>query len=242
MTGTLTAKLIGTALIVSDDAMATRYLTEALQEFALSVEVCIKVAVALDRVDRVKLEVGVIDFALGDKAPLFLEKVRASASNRTTVTFAITSNSAETARALRAGSTFALERPLTLDSIRHTLRAAQGLIVRERRRYFRYTVSVPAVLSRKGASEIFGRTVNVSESGVAFRAANPLIPGIEVTAEFTLAEPRLSISAESMVRWSNDKGESGLSFLYLTGSAGSELQSWLARRLDEELGGTGSSR
>jgi ActR/RegA family two-component response regulator len=149
MVSNSTAKLIGTALIVSDDAMATHYLTEALQEFALSVEVCIKVAVALNRLDRVKLEVGVIDFALGDKAPLFLERVRASPSNRTTVTFAITSNSAETARALRAGSTFALERPLTLDSIRHTLKAAQRLIVRERRRYFRYPVSVPAVLSSK---------------------------------------------------------------------------------------------
>jgi CheY-like chemotaxis protein len=101
-----TAKLIGSALIVSDDAMATRHLTEALQELALSVEVCIKVAAGLDRVERTKLEVGVIDFGLGDMAPFFLEKMRASASNRTAVTFAITSGSAETARALKAGSTF----------------------------------------------------------------------------------------------------------------------------------------
>jgi hypothetical protein len=82
----------------------------------------------------------------------------------------------------------------------------------------------------------------VSESGVAFRASNPLMPGSEVTAQFTLADPRLSISAESMVRWSNDKGEAGLSFLYLSGSVGSDLQSWLARRLDEELGGPRSTK
>jgi len=39
-----TAKLIGTALIVSKDTVATRQLAEAMQELALSVEVCIKVS------------------------------------------------------------------------------------------------------------------------------------------------------------------------------------------------------
>jgi ActR/RegA family two-component response regulator len=234
-----TAKLIGSALIVSDDAMATRHLTEALQELALSVEVCIKVAGGLDRVERTKLEVGVIDFALGDMAPVFLERMRASASNRTAVTFAITSSSVETARALRAGSTFALERPLSLDSIRHTLRAAYGLIVRERRRYFRYPITVPAALSRKAAPEIFGKTANVSESGLLFTAPTPLMPGSEVTAQFSLAEPRISISAECKVRWSNDKGEAGLSFIFLPASSGAELQAWLARRLEEQLGRVG---
>jgi hypothetical protein len=59
MTDTSTAKLIGTALIVSEDAVATRQLAEAMQELALSVEVCIKVSDVLDRVNRSKLEVAV---------------------------------------------------------------------------------------------------------------------------------------------------------------------------------------
>jgi len=50
MTDTPTARPLGTALIVCDDAVTTRQLTEAMQELALSVEVCIKVASALDRV------------------------------------------------------------------------------------------------------------------------------------------------------------------------------------------------
>lgn len=74
MTDTSTAKLIGTALIVSEDAVATRQLTEAMQELALSVEVCIKVSDVLDRVNRSKLEVAVIDFSLGSQATLFLQQ------------------------------------------------------------------------------------------------------------------------------------------------------------------------
>jgi hypothetical protein len=55
MTDTSAARFIGTALIVSEDAVATRQLTESMQELALSVEVCVKVSDALDRVNHSKL-------------------------------------------------------------------------------------------------------------------------------------------------------------------------------------------
>jgi ActR/RegA family two-component response regulator len=230
-----TAKLIGTALIVSEDGMATRHLAEALQELALSVEVCIKVSDALDRVRHSKLEVCVIDFSLGNQATHFLEQVRGSVSNRTAVTFAITSGSGETAHALKAGASFALERPLSLDSIRHTLNAAYGLIVRERRRYFRCPISLPVAASRKGESEIFGRTINISERGMALSTSTPLMPGSGVTVQFTLTNPQLAIAAECKVCWHNDKGESGLSFFFLPANLSSELQGWLAQRLEQQL-------
>jgi ActR/RegA family two-component response regulator len=230
-----TSKLIGKALIVSEDAVATRQVAEAMQELALSVEVCIKLSDALDRVNHTKLEVGVVDFSLGSQATLVLRQVRKSVSNRTAVTFAITGSSAETAQALKAGSSFALERPLTLDSIRHTLRAAYGLIVRERRRYFRCPASVPAAASQKGGPQIFGKTVNISESGVAISTSTPLMPGTTVTVQFTLTNPQLAVTAECKVCWSNDKGHVGLSFLYLPANVSSELQAWLARRLEEQL-------
>jgi ActR/RegA family two-component response regulator len=235
MPHTSAAKLIGTALIVSEDAMVTRQLTEAMEELALAVEVCIKVSDALDRVNHSKLEVAVVDFSLGNQAVLFLEQVRRSASNRTAVTFAITSSSTETAHALKASSSFALERPLTLDSIRHTLKAAYGLIVRERRRYFRYPISVPAAARRKGESEVFGRTVNISESGMALSTSTALMPGTEVTIQFTLTNPQLAVTADCKVCWHNDKGQVGLSFLFLPSNLSSELQTWLARRLEEQL-------
>jgi ActR/RegA family two-component response regulator len=229
------ARPIGTALIVSQDAVATRQLAAALQELALSVEVCIKVSNAIDQVKHSKFEVVVIDFALGNQATLVLQQVRSSASNRTAVTFAITGSNAESAYALRSGSSFALEKPLTFDSLRNTLQAAYGLIVRERRRYFRYPISVPAVARRNGESDMFGKTVNVSERGMAFSGSTPLGPGTGVSVQFTLTNPQLPITAECNVRWTDDRGQSGLSFLHLPSKVSSELQAWLARRLEEQL-------
>jgi ActR/RegA family two-component response regulator len=229
------SKLIGTVLIVSEDPVGARQLAEAMQELALSAEVCIKVSDALDRVSHRKLEAVVVDFSMGSQATLLLQNVRKSLSNRTAVTFAITNSSTETAFALKAGSSFAFERPLTLDSIRHTLRVAYGLIVRERRRYFRYPISVPAAASRKGEPEILGKTVNVSERGMAFTSSVPLMSGWEVALKFTLTNPQLAITAGCKVCWNNDRGQSGLSFLSLPSSTSSELQEWLAHKLEERL-------
>lgn len=229
------AGAVGTALIVSEDAVVTRQLAEAMQDLALSVEVWIKPSGAVDRVRRSKLEVVVIDFALGNLATLLVQQVRSSLSNRSAVTFAITGSSSETTNALNAGCNFALEKPLTYDSIQHTFRAAFGLIIRERRRYFRYPICVPAMAHGKGEPEIYGETVNVSEQGMAFGSATPLTPGTEVTIQFTLTKPQLAVAATCKVCWTNDKRQSGLLFLYLHSDVRSELHAWIAQKLEEQL-------
>lgn len=224
---------VGTVLIVSRDDRASQQISDVLQEHALLPEISVDISAALDRLARHKYEALVIDLALAGQT--FLEQIRTSASNRTAVTFAVTSSGDDTAGALKRGFNFVLERPLSPESISHTLKVAYGLIVRERRRYFRYPVSVPAVLNRKGASEVYGRTINVSERGMALRASIPLPPGSEGTAQFTLPDPPLAITAESKVCWSNEKGEAGLSFLFLPYEMASDLQSWLAQKLEEEI-------
>lgn len=242
MTEVSTAKIVGTALVVSGDAVATRQLAEAMQELALSVEVCIKVSDALDRVNHSKLEVAVIDFSLAKEATLLLQQLRGSASNRTAITFAITGSSAETAYALKAGSSFALQRPLTFDSIRHTLQAAYGLIVRERRRYFRHPISVPAAARRKEEPEIFGKTVNVSERGMAFIGSTPLMPGAEATMQFVVTDPRIAMTVECKVCWTNDKGSPACHFYSCIPTLAPNGRHGWGGKLEEQLPGPVSRR
>ena len=230
-----TTRNVGTVLIISRDDLASQQISDVLQEHALCAESSVDISSALDRLARRKYEALVVDRSLGDPAEALLEQIRASASNRTAITFAITSSEDETADALKQGFNFVLEKPLTRDSISHTLKVAYGLIVRERRRYFRFPVSVPVVLNRKGAVEVYGRTMNISERGMALRTSTPLAPGSEGTVQFTLPDPSLPITAESKVCWSNEKGEVGLSFLFLPFDMASELQSWLAQKLEEEI-------
>ena len=226
---------LGSALLVSRDFAATRQIGDAMQEHGISVEISTDISLAWEKLSRRKYEAIVVDASLGQKAFYLFQQIRQSASNRTAVTFAITDDQTDTALALKHGFGFALERPLTQESIAHTLKVAYGLILRERRRYFRHPVIVPAVVSRKAASEIFARTVNISEGGVAIQTSVPLEPGLEAGLEFTLDDPRLRIKCDARVCWQNEDGKAGLSFVAMPFDLISALSQWLALKLEEQL-------
>jgi len=228
-------RAVGTVLIVSPDRTAIGQISDVLREHALSVDTTGEPTIALHRLNHHKFEAVVVDSALENDALTCFRQLRASSLNRTAIAFALTRGSEETAAALRQGFSFIFERPLIPDSISHTLKVAYGLIVRERRRYFRYPVVVPAVLSRKNAPEVFGRTVNVSENGLALSTSIALVPGSEGKVQFTLTEPLLQITAESKVCWNDARGNAGLQFLFLPSDLASRLQMWLAQKLEQEL-------
>jgi hypothetical protein len=66
-----------------------------------------------------------------------LDDVRLSSSNPTAVTFGISDDDAEVKAAFREKSQFVFERPLFSAVNPQTLKPAYGMILRERRRYFR---------------------------------------------------------------------------------------------------------
>ena len=226
---------LGRVLLASRDGTATGQVRDAMQARELMVDVSIDLSSAWEKLNRRKYEALVVDCALDHRAFTFLQQVRACPANRTSVTFAITDDQQDTGLALRHGYAFALERPLTTESIAHTLRVAYGLIVRERRRYFRYSIVVPAVLSRKGTSEIYGRTINISEGGLALQTSVRLESGSETSVEFTLADPKLRIKTDAKVCWNNDDGKTGLSFVGMPFDLTSALNQWLALKLEREL-------
>src|SRR5258708_34950453 len=139
---------VGRVLLVSDDATAIEQLIESMQRFALSVEQCNGVSSALERLNRSKFEAIIVDFRLGSQAVAVLEGTRHSSSNEHAVLFTVSDNQAETSDAFKAGSTFVLRRPLSAASIDLSLKAAYGLNVRERRRYFPGPLVPPLLILR----------------------------------------------------------------------------------------------
>ncbi len=225
---------IGTALVVSVDSGAIAQVRESLQQLAMSTQACPEVSAALCLLARQKFEAVLVDLSLGEATKVF-EQVRLSSANRTAVTFALSTNKEEAGAAFKSGSNFVLQRPLNPDSVTQTFKAAYGLIVREKRRYFRYPVVVPAVIEPEGASRLSGETVNVSEHGIALSLPVPLAVGVEGRVQFTLPDLQFPIAAGSRVCWSNQNGQAGLCFVSVAASDQSELQHWLARRLEQQL-------
>jgi len=226
---------VATALVVSNDTATVQQLTEGLQQFAMMAEVCGDPSSALQLLNRRHFEAVIVDSQIGDAARAILEQVRSSPSTRNAATFAVTGGGSDTTRAFSAGSNFVLERPLSGESVSRSLKAAYGTIMRERRRYFRCPVVLPAVLRSREGGELQCKTLNISENGMALTAPIALKPGSEVAVAFTLPDQPTRFTTESKVCWSDGSGRLGLQFLNLSQQQKSELQNWLARRLEEIL-------
>jgi hypothetical protein len=224
---------IGLALLVSADPVTIQQFSYALQGLSISPDVCREVPAAVGLLNRRKFDAVIVDLQIGEQPGLILDAVRLSPSNRTAVTFAISGSDAE-GTAFRKRSEFVFERPLSEKSIRSTLRPAYGLILRERRRYFRCPISTPVVILRRAKAEVRCNSVNVSEGGMALSTFIPLSPGEKVHVQFTLPGHEVPCLAESTICWGKT-GHLGVRFVSLSQEHKSGLQEWLARKLEEML-------
>jgi PilZ domain-containing protein len=224
---------IAGALLISNDAITIKQLSEAMQQLAIYPEVCGEVSAALVLLNQRKFEAVIVDLLSGP-ANAVLEQVRRSPSNRTAVIFTVSNSDAETGGAFKAGSNFVLRRPLSVTSIGRSLKVAYGLILRERRRYFRCPVKIPAAICRAGMPTVHGQTLNISESGMAITTTVSLRPGVKVQVDFTLPGLESRFAVEAAIRWCKETCL-GLQFTSVSPHLTSELQEWLLRRLEESL-------
>jgi CheY-like chemotaxis protein len=223
------------ALIVSNDPATVEQLTESLRQLATFTEVCTDVPNALRLLNHRKYEAVVLDLDIGAEAGEVIQSVRVSSSNRTTVTFSVASSKEQGQIAFDAGSSFVLQKPLSVESISRTLNAAYGLIVRERRRYFRCPVRTPVRIREEGTLEdTDGQSVNISEDGMAVATTIHLRRGAQVGVRFTIPDEATEFTPQSVIRWDH-QGSAGLQFITFPPNQKSSLQQWLGYKLEEKL-------
>jgi len=226
---------IGTALLVSADPVTIGKFSLALQEFSLFPDVCPSITESIKLLNRKKFDAVVVDLQLGEDCSQVLDEVHVSPSNRTAVIFAIGGRDLDSTAFFRSKASFVFERPISMQSIRGTLRPAYGLILRERRRYFRCPISIPVSILRPNQTEVHCHSLNISEGGMALRVIVPL--GLEEEVEVQLALPGQEVvpfSAKSTVCWLQT-GRLGVRFVSLSPDHKSALQEWLAAKLEEML-------
>jgi hypothetical protein len=142
------------ALLVSADPVTIQQFTLALRELSISPDICQEAAGAFRLLARRKFDTVIVDLQLGEQCGLILDAVGLSASNRTAVTFAISGSEVDATAVFRRRTGFVFGRPLSPQSIRSTLKPAYGLILRERRRYFRCPISNPVTIVRRNMPEV----------------------------------------------------------------------------------------
>jgi hypothetical protein len=149
------------------------------------------------------------------------------------VAFAIAEDPDETQRAFKAGANFVLEKPIHPERAMRSIRAALGLILRERRRYFRYAVDCPLTIQHGERNEMQLGLENVSEGGfAAIIPESRELPSTSFRISFRLPKTEQLIAGKADVVWRRS-GKVGMQFSMLRPESRIELQRYLAQRFDE---------
>ncbi len=213
------------ALMASGEEGLVRRFTSAIGDIGLQVETVSETGSALRLLTTRRFEALLLDCDLEGGLDL-LELARQNPSSSRTLILACATDPATARQASRMGANFVLPKPINWEMAKRTLRAAQTMVIRERRHNFREKIHAPATLSFAQRS-VQAILADISGTGVALKTdADPSV-GQQARIEFTLPSGK-SIESTCKVVWVRG-GMVGLQFLYLSPSCAETIMRWLAR-------------
>jgi len=181
-----------------------------------------------------KVEAVIVDTPRANASARFLDIVRSSPANRSAVTFAVSAGCKQNL-ASGEGPNFSFESPLSEEALRKTLKVSFGLIVRERRRYFRSPISIPATLRSDEFGSVSCQVLNISEGGMALNTPAKLRIKLRADVGFEIPNQLSWQIVKSEILWCDDSARVGIRFLSQTALQRVELQGWLARQLESSF-------
>ncbi len=216
-----------TTLVVCNDPELLQRIIPVFELAGVQTEVCTRALDAEQRLAAARFDAALIDCAGLPGARAVLDSVRQSGTNRSSVTFAIVSEITSPREAAALGASFVLEKSFTQDWLLHNLRAAQGLMALENRRYFRMDVDFVAWIHRPSdrGAEVPVTCDNLSQGGVGIVTTLALEPKTLLDLRFSLSGSA-PIDAQAEVMWCRD-GKAGLRFTRMSSKSRTAVVTWL---------------
>lgn len=213
------------AVVVSHDTAVLGVISSCLNELGIA-EICHPDREsAIGLLQKQKIDAFFVDQELDPELSV-LERMRSSSSGRGTVGFAIIPRTSDGIRACRAAD-FVITKPIAKEEVARTLRAAYGMMLKERRRYSRHNLRCEAVLSDATGRKCLARTTNISQTGIALECELSLPAGAVVQLQVTLPRSSNACRFEGRVIWAAADGKAGLTFTDMSSRDRERLTEWI---------------
>ena len=216
------------ALLMCRNQASLRVLGPALEQLEFEGQTCASAAEAMECLLHGHFSALVLDFDLPGAAQVARMARVASPQNKPVV-FAMIGVLTPVGGAFEAGVNLVLYKPLELDQITRSLKAARGFMHRDRRRSPRHPLEALVYL-QCGVAGLPALLLDLSEQGMALQAAEPLPPVQQVPLRFVLPGTTHTVEATGEVIWSDDGGRAGMFFSQITPASRKHLREWLTRR------------
>jgi len=217
------------ALLLTRDQEVNRTLRRVLETNKIEVSVCADPQQARLAISRQKYDAVVVDCDDIKEGPAVLKELRQGKSNKSCITFAVVHGRTTVQQAFELGANFVLDKPLALDRVTRSIRAAQGLIMRERRRYHRHLLRATGSIVVDSGTELPVRITNISQGGISIECSRQLDEGGAARLRFVLPGAKRAMEVKGEVMWANLEGQAGIRFQILSLDVKQELDKWLDR-------------
>ncbi len=225
------------SLLLSQDSDLVRVVRPTLEKLSIDVEICHEARAATDILISEKFDAVIVDCDDLKGGLEVLQGLRATPSNKNSVTFAILNGKKTTTQdAFGMGANFVLQKPISALNASRCFHAALNFMIKERRRYFRQPVKVQVKVVLEGKT-LNATSTNLSEGGMALILKEAVPKGSTPHLTFTLPDANLHMNVEAEVAWVDMKGRAGFRFHHVPKDAQGQLEKWLDDHMEQEFPG-----
>jgi DNA-binding response OmpR family regulator len=218
------------ALLLSRDPEVHRTIRRVLDSANIDLDLCNTTDQARHILTRRKYDAVMVDCDDIQDAALVLRELRQGKSNKSCIAFALVNGRTNVQQAFEIGANFVLDKPISVERATRGVRAAQGLIMRERRRYHRHLVNATGAILVDSGAELQLNITNISHGGISIECARQLDEGGAARLRFQLPGTKRSLEIKGEIVWSTPEGRAGIRFQVLSAEAKSDLDTWLEKR------------
>src|SRR6202034_1814865 len=215
------------SLLVCADEASVQVLKRVLEELGIRVELCPDAVRAAVRVAQERFDLLILDCETQADVVGLLGESRSSRLNDSTLAVAVVSGQENIREIFSLGVNFVLYKPVSYDRALSSLRAAQRVLHRDKRRKSRAPVHTHATIDYAGVQQARATLVDLAEDGMAVNFGKKLPPTCKVYFQFQLPGQTASVRLSGQVVWQDWNGRAGIQFVDVPKSSRKVLQEWM---------------
>ena len=221
-----------TSLLVCADDASVQMLKRVLEELGIQAELCADVARAAVRLAQQRFDLIIFDCKKQTDVMSLLQESRSSKLNDASLAVVVVSGQENIREIFSLGVNFVLYKPLSYERVLGSLRAAQNVLFRDKRRKKRAAVHTQATIDYAGGEHVKATLVDLAEDGMAVNFGKRLPPTCKVYFQFQLPGQTANVRLSGQVVWQDWNGRAGIQFVDVPQSSRRVLQEWLKTNLN----------
>jgi ActR/RegA family two-component response regulator len=222
------------ALLLSSDPSLLAVLRRSAEELGIRPQEIASVGQAGAILTTKRFEGIVVDTDDLEGASGFIEALRKTPSNKSSIIVAVVNGRTSPCEAFRKGANMVLEKPVTTEKLVRSLRAAHSMMTRERRRAIRLPLDTQIQITPSSSAEQRATITDISEGGIGVDALAPLKVQDTVRFRCHLPDSDIELEGTALVVNATKDGHAGLCFVGVSSQHKSDLAHWLAARIEKQ--------